>query len=148
MKSIQILMFIWILILIHISSNLTFIICSTSVFQLIMSMSMFFNPAPLQSNTQEIWRRKKIYINGKLWNMMYSDLKSFNICLFQLGVILWHKLFFLQIALSWIYFWLSAFIHPLQAKVNGGSIIPYFAWIEQKCSCHVQKNYDRYEISV
>ena len=70
---------------------------STSVFQLIMSMSMFFNPAPLQSNTQEILEKK--HINGNLWNK--CNLKSFNIGLHQLfqpGVISWHNLFSPQIA--------------------------------------------------
>ena len=36
------------------TKNIYIFLKITSVFQLIMSMSMFFIPAPLQSNTQEI----------------------------------------------------------------------------------------------
>ena len=56
---------------------------------------------------------------------------------FQMGVI-FQLLFLLHFA-PWIYFWLSAFIHPLQAKVNGVSIKSYFAWSKKKFSRHVQK---------
>ena len=101
---------------------------------------MFLSPAPLQSNTQDIWGRRNPF-NMKLLHWYPNPhliLKSPEILSsFQMGVI-FQLLFLLHFA-PWIYFWLSAFIHPLQAKVNGVSIKSYFAWSKKKFSRHVQK---------
>ena len=70
--------------------------------------------------------RIKVHINGKLWNIATWNLSIFVYHLFL--YVSFYKLLFLKIAPPWIYFWLSAFIHPRQVKVNGGSIIiSYFA---------------------
>ena len=77
--------------------------------------------------------RIKVHINGKLWNIATWNLSIFVYHLFL--YVLFHKLLFLKIAPPWIYFWLSAFIHPRQVKVNGGSIIiSYFAFKEELVS--------------